>query len=96
MIQDHGVVPKVPGRLRRSTTASATHGQDEAKIVQLRKVESALVSVFGDFLAAMRERDLLASTAVLFGKQPRQRQLPQRHAPADSSSPADPSATVAT
>ncbi|MDE0009180.1 MAG: hypothetical protein OXS50_12970, partial [Gammaproteobacteria bacterium] len=43
------------------------HGQDEAKIGQLRKVESALVSAFGDFLTAMRGHDLLASTAVLFG-----------------------------
>ena len=66
MIQDHGVVPKVPG-VSGEHHGLSHHGQDEAKIVQLRKVESALVSAFGEFLTAMRGRDLLGSTAVLFG-----------------------------
>ena len=66
MIQDHGVVVKVPG-VTGEHHGLSHHGQDPAKIAQLRRVESALVSAFGDLLDSLRERDLLDSTTVLFG-----------------------------
>ena len=66
MIQDHGVVPKVAG-VSGEHHGLSHHGQDEAKIVQLRKVESALVVEFGSLLTNLRERGLLPSTTVLFG-----------------------------
>ena len=66
MIQDHGVVVKVAG-VTGEHHGLSHHGQDAAKIAQLRKVEAALVSAFGGLLTSLRERDLLDSTTVLFG-----------------------------
>ena len=71
MIQDHGVVVKVPG-VTGEHHGLSHHGQDEEKIAQLKKVETALVGAFGDFLERMAERDehgrsLLDTTSVLFG-----------------------------
>ena len=71
MIQDHGVVVKVPG-VTGEHHGLSHHGQDEEKIAQLKKVETALVGAFGDFLGRMAERDehgrsLLDTTSVLFG-----------------------------
>ena len=71
MIQDHGVVPQVPG-VSSDQHSLSHHGQDEAKIDQLRKVEVEIVTAFNDLLSQLRERTdtngaLLDQTAVLFG-----------------------------
>jgi hypothetical protein len=71
MIQDHGVVPKVEG-VSADQHSLSHHGQDEAKIAQLRKVETEIVSAFGDLLGELdgrpdRDGSLLDQTAVLFG-----------------------------
>lgn len=71
MIQDHGVVVKVPG-VTGEHHGLSHHGQDEAKIAQLKKVEARLVASFGEFLDRLSEADeqgatLLDTTTVLFG-----------------------------
>ena len=71
MIQDHGVVVKVPG-VTGEHHGLSHHGQDEAKIAQLKKVETAIVASFGDLLTRLAERhdsgdSLLDTTTVLFG-----------------------------
>ena len=71
MIQDHGVVPQVPG-VSSDQHSLSHHGQDDAKIAQLRKVEVEIVTAFNDLLSQLRERTdtngaLLDQTAVLFG-----------------------------
>ncbi len=45
MIQDHGAVPKVQG-VSGSHHNISHHGQDEAKIAQLKKIESQIVGKF--------------------------------------------------
>ena len=71
MIQDHGVVPKVDGVLADQHSLSH-HGQDESKIVQLRKIEREIMVAFDKLLATLGEQSdaggsLLDQTAVLFG-----------------------------
>ena len=71
MIQDHGVVPQIRGVSADHHNLSH-HGQDEAKIAQLRIVESALIKEFGLFLYRMSKpgfdgKSLLDTTSVLFG-----------------------------
>lgn len=72
MIQDHGVVPQVAGVMADQHNLSH-HGQDEAKIAQLKKIETEIVGSFGGLLTQLNERDdangktLLDQTTVLFG-----------------------------
>ena len=71
MIQDHGVVPKVEGVSGEHHNLSH-HGQDKAKIEQLRKIESKLVTCFGGLLTEMKNKSeasgtLLDNTSILFG-----------------------------
>ncbi len=71
MIQDHGVVPKLDG-ITADQHSLSHHGQDPAKIVQLRQVETEIVKLFAGLLTQMRGRKegdgtLLDSTEVLFG-----------------------------
>ena len=71
MIQDHGVVPMVPG-VTGEHHGLSHHGQDPAKIEQLRKIEIEVVKQFGELLAHLDRRDgadasLLDATSVLFG-----------------------------
>ena len=71
MIQDHGVVPQVEGVTSDHHNLSH-HGQDEAKIAQLRKVEVEIVTAFNGLLTQLRERTdangpLLDQTTVMFG-----------------------------
>ena len=71
MIQDHGVVPKIPG-INADQHSLSHHGQDETKIAQLRVIETEIVKRFGDMLTQLRARSdgpgtLLDQTAVLFG-----------------------------
>ena len=71
MIQDHQVVPRVPGVSGEHHNLSH-HGQDTAKIEQLKKIESGLVSCFGGLLDQLKGRaeaggNLLDHTSVLFG-----------------------------
>ena len=71
MIQDHGVVPKVDG-VSGEHHGLSHHGQDEAKIAQLKLVEIEIVKRFGALLDRLDERadegsSLLDSTTVLFG-----------------------------
>ncbi len=71
MIHDHGVVPQVQG-VNGDQHSLSHHGQDEAKIAQLKKVEAEVVSAFGDLLTDLRGRgdaggSLLDKTTVLFG-----------------------------
>jgi hypothetical protein len=71
MIQDHSVVPKIDGVTGEHHNLSH-HGQDQAKIEQLRRIESKLVGCFGGLLSRMKEKpegggSLLDTTAILFG-----------------------------
>ena len=71
MIQDHGVVPQVPG-VSSDQHSLSHHGQDDAKIAQLKKVEVEIVTALNDLLTQLRERSdtngsLLDQTTVLFG-----------------------------
>ncbi len=71
MIQDHYVVPKIEGVTGNHHNLSH-HGRDKTKIEQLRKIESTLVSCFGDLLSQMKSKTetgvaLLDNTSVLFG-----------------------------
>ncbi|MCY3814091.1 MAG: DUF1552 domain-containing protein [Gammaproteobacteria bacterium] len=71
MIQDHGAVPKVDG-VNGEHHGLSHHGQDEAKIAQLKLVETEIVKRFGALLDRLDERpdggpSLLDSTTVLFG-----------------------------
>ena len=71
MIQDHGAVPKVPG-VSGEHHGLSHHGQDPAKIEQLRKIETEIVKQFGRLLERLAQRDdsghsLLDTTSVLFG-----------------------------
>ena len=71
MIQDHYVVPKVEGVTGNHHHLSH-HGQDPSKIAQLEKVESGILSCFGELLAKMKSPTesgarLLDNTSILFG-----------------------------
>ena len=71
MIQDHSVAPKIPGVSADHHNLSH-HGNDPAKIAQLRLVETQLLSCFSDLLTEMTNKDeasgsLLNHTAILFG-----------------------------
>jgi hypothetical protein len=71
MIQDHGVVPQVPG-VTSDLHSLSHHGQDAAKITQLRTVEKELVRLFGDLMTELTatsdaQGPLIDQTAVLFG-----------------------------
>ncbi|HIE95418.1 MAG: DUF1552 domain-containing protein [Fuerstiella sp.] len=71
MIQDHHVVPQIDGVSLEHHNLSH-HGRDEVKIQQLKKIEKALVSCFGDLLGQLKSKQegtttLLDSTMVLFG-----------------------------
>ncbi|MFP6634036.1 MAG: DUF1552 domain-containing protein [Planctomycetota bacterium] len=71
MVQDHYSVPQVDGVSLEHHNLSH-HGRDKAKIVQLKKIESALVKCFGSLLAQLKAKKegtgtLLGNTSVLFG-----------------------------
>ena len=71
MIQDHGAVPKIEG-VNGDHHNLSHHGQDEAKIAQLKKVESQIIGKLDGLLTQLRERGdnhgpLLDTTTVLFG-----------------------------
>ena len=71
MIQDHGVVPQVPG-VTSDQHSLSHHGQDETKIAQLKKIEVAIVEAFGGLMTQLTERSdangsLVDQTTLLFG-----------------------------
>ncbi|HIK93095.1 MAG TPA: DUF1552 domain-containing protein [Planctomycetes bacterium] len=71
MIQDHHVVPNIAG-VQAEHHPLSHHGQDPAKIAQLKIIESGILSTFSDFLTQLGQRSaqgarLLDHTAVLFG-----------------------------
>ena len=71
MIQDHDVVPQIPGVAGNHHNLSH-HGQDEDKIRQLRTVESELLNCFASLLDQMKSKQeadssLLQRTSILFG-----------------------------
>ena len=71
MIQDHGAVPNIAG-VQGAHHPLSHHGQDPAKIAQLKIIESGILSTFSDFLTQLGQRSaqgarLLDHTAVLFG-----------------------------
>ena len=71
MIQDHGVVPQVQG-VRSDQHSLSHHGQDGAKIAQLRTIERAIIEAFGGLVTGLTERSdangtLIDQTTVLFG-----------------------------
>ena len=71
MIQDHGAVPNIAG-VQSEHHPLSHHGQDPARIAQLKIIESGILSTFSDFLTQLGQRSaqgtrLLDHTAVLFG-----------------------------
>ena len=71
MIQDHHTVPNIAG-VQAGHHPLSHHGQDPAKIAQLKIIESGILSTFSDFLTQLGQRSaqgtrLLDHTAVLFG-----------------------------
>jgi hypothetical protein len=71
LIQDHGVVPQVEG-VTGGHHGLSHHGQDEAKIAQLKKLVREIVGSLGSLLPDLSERgdangSLLDQTTVLFG-----------------------------
>ncbi|MDP6717513.1 MAG: DUF1552 domain-containing protein, partial [Pirellulaceae bacterium] len=71
MIQDHGAVPNIAG-VHGEHHPLSHHGQDPARIAQLKIIESGILSTFSDFLTQLGQRSaqgtrLLDHTAVLFG-----------------------------
>ena len=71
MIEDHGVVPRIKGVSAEHHHLSH-HGQDPARIEQLKIIETEIVKGFADLLTRLSrpsESDtrLLDSTSVLFG-----------------------------
>ena len=71
MIQDHGVVPQVDG-VTSDQHSLSHHGQDPAKIAQLKKVEIEIVKAFDGLMTQLTERtdangSLIDQTTVLFG-----------------------------
>jgi hypothetical protein len=71
MIQDHKVVPKLKGVSGEHHNLSH-HGQEPAKIAQLKRIESELVKCFSSLLTKLKSKtegngQLLDHTSVLFG-----------------------------
>ena len=71
MIHDHGVVPRVQG-VNVDQHSLSHHGQDPAKIAQLKIIEREVISAFGDLMTGLSERSdgngsLIDQTTVLFG-----------------------------
>ena len=71
MIHDHGAIPQVQGVSVDHHNLSH-HGQDDAKIGQLKRIETEIVVAFGGLLNELDARNdsdgnLLDSTTVLFG-----------------------------
>lgn len=71
MIQDHGVVPNIPGVSSEYHNLSH-HGQDPHKIEQLGIIETEILQCFSEFLDDMKSisengKRLLDSTSVLMG-----------------------------
>jgi len=71
MIHDHGVVPEVQG-VSSDQHSLSHHGQDPAKIAQLKIVEREVIMAFGDLMGQLDKREdtngaLLDHTSVLFG-----------------------------
>lgn len=71
MVQDHFVVPEIAGVVGNHHNLSH-HGQDAAKIEQLRKIETKLLGCFGNLLSQMKSKregsqSLLDNTSILFG-----------------------------
>jgi len=71
MIHDHGAIPQVQGVSVDHHNLSH-HGQDDAKISQLKRIETEIVEAFGGLLTELGARNdsdgnLLDSTTVLFG-----------------------------
>ena len=71
MIQDHGVVVKV-GDVSSDQHNLSHHGQDEAKIAQLKRIEVEIVKAFGGLMTQLSERSdsngsLIDQTTVLLG-----------------------------
>ena len=71
MIHDHGAIPQVQGVSVDHHNLSH-HGQDDAKIGQLKRIETEIVEAFGGLLNELDARNdsdgnLLDSTTVLFG-----------------------------
>ena len=71
MIHDHGVVPQVEG-VSSDQHSLSHHGQDEAKIAQLKRVEVEIVKAFDGLMTQLTERSdangpLIDQTTVLFG-----------------------------
>ena len=71
MIHDHAVVPSVQG-VNADQHSLSHHGQDPAKIAQLKIIEREVISAFGDLMTGLSERSdrngrLIDQTTVLFG-----------------------------
>lgn len=71
MIQDHYVVPKIEGVTGNHHNLSH-HGQDAAKIEQLKSIEGSILSCFAALLDQMKSRtegetSLLDNSSILFG-----------------------------
>jgi hypothetical protein len=71
MIHDHGIVPEVQG-VNSDQHSLSHHGQDPAKIAQLKVIEQEVISAFGDLMTQLEKRNdtngsLLNHTTVLFG-----------------------------
>lgn len=71
MIQDHSAVPNIAG-VKAGHHPLSHHGQDPAKIAQLKIIESGILSTFSNLLSQLGQRSevgtrLLDHTAVLFG-----------------------------
>ena len=72
MIQDHGVAIQVPG-VSSDQHSLSHHGQDEAKIAQLKLIEVEIVKAFDSLMMDLTTRTdsnggpLIDSTTVLFG-----------------------------
>lgn len=71
MIQDHSSVPNIAG-VKAGHHPLSHHGQDPAKIAQLKIIESGILTTFSNFLSQLGQRSeagtrLLDDTAVLFG-----------------------------
>lgn len=71
MIQDHGAVPNIAG-VHGEHHPLSHHGQDPARIAQLKIIESGILTEFSDLLTQLGQRSergerLLDETAVLFG-----------------------------
>lgn len=71
VIQDHHAVPDIAG-VTSGHHQLSHHGQDPAKIKQLKIIEMEILKCFGDFLSQMSQKKeadsrLLDQTSILFG-----------------------------